>query len=110
MFKRIILFMAVNLLIIVTISIVTSVLGVNQYLTRSGLNYQALLVFCLVWGMGGAFISLGLSRLMAKWMMGVQVIDPATTHPESRWLVDTVHRLSRQAGLTVMPEVGFYES
>lgn len=110
MLKRIFLFMAVNLLIIVTISIVTSLLGVNRYLTASGLNVEALLVFCLVWGFGGAFISLGLSRVMAKWMLGVQVIDPNTTHPEGRWLVETVHRLARQAGLKTMPEVGFYES
>ncbi len=110
MFKRIFLFMAVNLLIVVTISIVASVLGVNQYLTRSGLNYQALLFFCLLWGFGGAFISLGLSRIMAKWMLGVQVLESGTTHPEGRWLVETVHRLARQGGIQTMPEVGFYES
>jgi heat shock protein HtpX len=68
------------------------------------------MAFCLIWGMGGAFISLLISRLMAKWMMGVQVIDPNTHDPELQWLVQTVHGLSRSAGLPAMPEVGIYDS
>jgi heat shock protein HtpX len=110
MFKRIILFMAVNLLIVLTISVVTSLLGVNQYVTSRGLDYQQLMVFCLVWGMGGAFLSLAISRWIAKFAMGVQVLEPNTTHAEGRWLVQSVHRLAKQAGMTVMPEVGLYES
>ncbi len=109
MAKRIILFVLVNILVMVTISIVVSLLGVGGYVGAAGLDYGALFVFCLVWGMGGAFISLLLSRIMAKMMLGVKVIDTATTNPEERWLVDTVHRLARQAKLT-MPEVGWYES
>jgi len=64
----------------------------------------------LLWGFAGAFISLLLSRIMAKWMMGVRVIDPATRDPQLADLVRTVHRLSQKASLTVMPEVGIYDS
>ncbi|KKQ79578.1 MAG: Heat shock protein, partial [Parcubacteria group bacterium GW2011_GWC2_38_7] len=74
--KRMFLFMAVNLLVIVTLSVTLQVLGVRPYLSARGLDYNALMMFCLVWGMGGAFISLGLSRVIAKWSMGVKVIDP----------------------------------
>lgn len=108
--KRIFLFLAVNILIITTISIVTSVLGLQPYLNAQGINYQSLMVFCLIWGFGGAFISLGLSRLMAKWMMGVKVIDPTTRDPGLSDLVSRVHFFSKRAGLAKMPEVGIYES
>jgi heat shock protein HtpX len=108
--KRIFLFMAVNLLILVTLSITLNLLGVQPYLTRSGIDYHALMMFCLVWGMGGAFISLGLSRIMAKWMMGVKVIDPAHAQGEAAELVAMVHRLAAAAGLPAMPEVGVYDS
>ncbi len=109
-FKRIALFMAVNALVIFTISIVLNVLGVKPYLTANGLNYESLLAFCLIWGMGGAFISLALSRIMAKWMMGVKVIPADTRDSDLRDLVQMVHELSRAASLPVMPEVGIYES
>src|SRR5688572_9263951 len=102
--KRILLFVAVNALILLTISIVLSVLGVRPYLNESGIDYSALLVFCLIWGMGGAFISLGLSRIMAKWMMGVKLVDPRTTDPSGAELVQTVYQLAKSAGLTKMPE------
>lgn len=108
--KRIVLFVATNILVVLTLSIVLSLLGVPRYLSSAGINYSALLAFCLVWGFGGAFISLALSRIMAKWMMGVQVIDPNTRDPELRGLVDTVYRLARSAGLSTMPQVGFYDS
>lgn len=109
-FKRIGLFIAVNLLVMVTISTILNVLGVKPYITAYGLDYQSLMIFCLVWGMGGAFISLGLSRIMAKWMMGVKIIPVDTQDPELRELVQTVHSLSRSAHLPAMPEVGVYES
>ncbi|MCM2278980.1 MAG: protease HtpX [Oligoflexia bacterium] len=108
--KRIFVFVAVNLLVMATISILLKVFGVQPYLTARGIDYQALLAFCLIWGMGGAFISLALSRMMAKWMMGVQVIPPDTRDPELQDLVERVHALSRSAGLPRMPEVGIYES
>ncbi len=108
--KRIVLFMAVNLLVVVTLSLVLNVLGIQPYLTARGIDYGNLMAFCLVWGMGGALISLALSRVMAKWMMGVQVIDPNTRDPELQRLVQTVYQLARSAHLSGMPEVGIYES
>jgi heat shock protein HtpX len=110
MAKRILLFLLVNILVMVTISIVVSVLGVGQYMGPGGLQYGALFIFCLVWGMGGAFISLLLSRFMAKMFLGVKTIDPATANAEERWLLETVYRLAKQAGLPGKPEVGWYES
>ncbi len=106
--KRVVLFLAVNLLVLLTISLVLALLGVNGRL--GGQGYGALLAFCFVWGMGGAFISLALSRLMAKWMMGVQVIPPDTDDPRARELVALVHELAQRAGLPVMPEVGVFDS
>ena len=108
--KRVLLFIAVNILVVLTISITLNLLGVRPYLDARGINYRALLIFCAVWGMGGAFISLGLSRVMAKWSMGVKVIDPNAAHPELQGLVQTVHRLALAAGLRTMPQVGVYES
>lgn len=108
--KRISLFILVNLLVMVTISIVLNLLGVQPYLNQYGIDYQQLMIFCLVWGMGGAFISLALSRVMAKWMMGVQIIDPQTHDSRLQDLVQTVHQLARSAGLPRMPQVGIYES
>ncbi len=108
--KRIILFMAVNMLVVLTISLVLNILGVRPYLTVHGIDYQSLMAFCLIWGMGGALISLALSRVMAKWLMGVKVIDPSTAQGDAAWLVQTVHGLARAAGLPAMPEVGVYNS
>lgn len=109
-FKRIGLFLVVNILVVTTISLVLNVLGVKPYLTAQGLNFGSLIAFCLVWGMGGAFISLGLSRIMAKWMMGVKIIPVDTRDPQLRDLLQTVHSLARAAQLNTMPEVGVYES
>jgi heat shock protein HtpX len=108
--KRVLLFIGVNILVVLTISITLNLLGVRPYLSARGIDYRALLIFCAVWGMGGAFISLGLSKVMAKWMMGVKVIDPSGADPAARELVNTVHNLARAAGLPKMPEVGVYES
>ena len=108
--KRIFLFMAVNILVVTTLSIVLNILGVGHYITPYGLDMSALLKFCFVWGMGGAFISLAISRIMAKFAMGVKVIDPATASGEAAWLVQTVHQLAKSAMLPAMPEVGIYQS
>ena len=108
--KRIGLFIAVNALVVITISLILNLLGVKPYLSAKGIDYESLLVFCLVWGMGGAFISLAMSRMMAKWMMGVQVIPQNTHDPELRNLMQTVHELARAARLPAMPEVGIYDS
>src|SRR5215510_1671617 len=106
--KRIFLFLAVNLLVLLTISIVLRLLGVPSSM-GSG-RYGALMAFCLVWGMAGAFISLALSRLMARWFMGVQVIDPRTSDPDLQELVQMVHGLAQRARLPAMPQVGIYDS
>lgn len=106
-FKRMMLFMVMNVLVMVSINIVLGLLGVRPYLTSYGIDYQSLMVFCLVWGMGGSFISLFMSKMMAKWMMGVKIVDERGQY---RDLVMTVHRLARGAGISKMPEVGVYES
>jgi len=107
--KRITLFLIVNIAMVVTISIVMAVLGVGPYLNQQGLNYTSLAIFCLIWGFGGAFFSLMISRIMAKWMMGVKVIDPKNPGPHGD-LVRTVHQLAMAARLPKMPEVGIYDS
>lgn len=109
-FKRITLFLAVNILVMITLSFILNVLGVRPYITAYGLNYTSLMIFCLIWGMGGALISLMLSRVMAKWMMGVEIIPPDTRDPDLRDLVEMVHELSRLSRLPVMPQVGIYDS
>jgi heat shock protein HtpX len=106
--KRFSLLMVVNLLVMLTIGLIVSLLF-RGLATRLG-GSQGLFLWCFVWGMGGAFVSLALSRWMAKMMMGVQVIDPNTPEPELRRLVQTVHNLARSAGLSTMPEVGIYDS
>ncbi|MBP1933116.1 protease HtpX [Ammoniphilus resinae] len=111
MFKRIGLFFLVNILVIVTIGIITSLLGVRGYITSQGIDFGALLVFSAVVGFSGALISLAMSRMMAKWVMGVKVIDPnGPLHPAERQLLDEVYALSRKAGIMVMPQVGIYDS
>jgi heat shock protein HtpX len=110
MFKRILLFIATNILVIATISIITSALGLHSYLTANGINLQTLAIFCAIWGTAGAFISLLMSRFMAKMAMGVVLINPKTATREEHFLLDIIGGLVRKAGLPVMPEVGIYHS
>lgn len=107
MFKRIFLFVLTNILVMVTVSIVLSVLGVGNYLTAAGINYSALMVFCLIWGFVGSGISLLMSKFMAKMMMGVQIVDDRGQYGD---LVRKVHMMAKQAGIEKMPEVGVYQS
>jgi len=106
--KRIVLFLITNILVMLTITILVEVLGLGRGLGGGGL--AGLMIFCLVWGMAGSLISLALSRVMAKRMMGVQVIDPSTVDPTERTLVEIVHGLARGARLPALPEVGIYDS
>jgi len=108
--KRIFLFCLTNILVMTTITITMRLLGVQPYLNANGIDPVALAQFCLIWGMGSAFISLALSRSMAKWMMGVKVIDPQAARGEALELVQVVQKLASAAGLPAMPEVGVYES
>jgi heat shock protein HtpX len=105
--KRVFLLVAVNILVMLTITVILGILRVGRFFPQGGL--ASLAVFCLVWGFAGSFISLALSRLMAKWMMGVQVIPPDTNDPTLGRLVETVHGLARAASLP-LPEVGIYQS
>lgn len=110
MVKRIALFLLTNVLVIATLSIVTNLLGLHSYLSARGIDYQSLAVFCLIWGMGGAFISLALSKWMAKMAMSIQIIDPARARGSEQMLINMVYSLARKAGLNKMPEVGIYDS
>jgi heat shock protein HtpX len=105
--KRIVLFVLTNLAVVVVLGIVASLLGVNRYLTANGLNLTSLLVFAFIMGFGGAIISLLISKPVAKWSAGVQVIEQPRNADEA-WIVDTVRKLATQAGVG-MPEVGIFE-
>jgi heat shock protein HtpX len=109
MVKRIFLLVLTNILVMLTISLVINILGIQPYLTRSGLDLGALAAFSLVWGFSGALVSLAISRQMAKWMQGVSVVDPRNPG-EFSWLVQMVHDLAHRAKLPAMPEVGVYNS
>lgn len=107
--KRISLFIFVNILVLITITTITSLLGVQSYMGSSG--YGGLLAFSVIAGFSGAIISLMMSRVMAKWMMGVQVIDERSPQGEyERFVLEETHRLASVAGLRKMPQVGIYHS
>ncbi len=108
MIKRIALFIATNVAVILVLSIVLRLLGVDSYLEQSGsgLNYEALLIFSAIFGFGGAFISLAISKWMAKRATGAQVISQPRNEVES-WLLNVVQRQAQQAGID-MPEVAIY--
>lgn len=110
MFKRVLLFLLTNILVIATITIVTNLLGLHHYLTEHGIDYAALATFCAIWGSAGAFISLLMSKFMAKMAMGVVIINPKTATADEQELLQLVYRLAKQAGLKTMPEVGIYSS
>ncbi len=105
--KRIFLFLATNIAVLVVLSIVLSLLGVDRFLSGSGLNLPMLLVFSAVVGFTGSIISLLISKPMAKWSTGAQVIE-APANSTELWLLDTVQKLSDRAGIR-MPEVAVYE-
>jgi heat shock protein HtpX len=106
--KRILLFVVTNLAIVIVLSIVAHVLGIDQYLNARGGSLSGLLVFAAVFGFGGSLISLAMSKWMAKNAMGVQVITQPRTSTES-WLINAVASHARNAGIG-MPEVGIFES
>jgi heat shock protein HtpX len=105
--KRIVLFILTNLAVMLVLSITLSLLGVNRYLGARGLNMGGLLAFAAVMGFGGAFISLLISKPMAKWTTGARVIA-GTEGPQEQWLVSSVRRFADKAGIA-MPEVALYE-
>jgi len=105
--KRILLLVLTNVLIVVVLGIAASLLGVNRFLTSNGLDLGLLLGYALIIGFGGAFISLLISKPMAKWSSGVQVIAQPQNADEV-WIVETVRKFSEKAGIG-MPEVGIFE-
>jgi heat shock protein HtpX len=105
--KRILLFLVTNIAVMIVLSVVASVLGVDRFLTRNGLNLGQLLVFSAIFGMGGAFISLAMSKTIAKMSTGARVITQPSSAAEA-WLLATVERQARTAGIR-MPEVAIYD-
>jgi heat shock protein HtpX len=105
--KRIALFVLTNLAILVVLGVVTSLLGVHKFLTAQGLDLGMLLAFAAVIGFTGSIFSLLISKPMAKWTTGAQVITQPANAMEA-WLVDTVRRHAQKAGIG-MPEVAIYE-
>ncbi|NTW64622.1 MAG: zinc metalloprotease HtpX, partial [Chlorobiaceae bacterium] len=104
--KRVVLFLLTNLAVMLVLSVSARILGVDRFLTGNGLDLGMLLVFAALIGFGGSFISLLMSKTMAKWSTGARVIKQPANQNEV-WLVDTVSQLSKKAGLA-MPEVAIY--
>jgi heat shock protein HtpX len=105
--KRVLLFVATNLAVMLVLGVAASLLGVNRFLTANGMHLGTLLGFAAVMGFGGAIVSLLMSKPMAKWSTGARVINDSTD-PTHRWIVGAVQRFSQQAGIA-MPEVAVYE-
>ena len=105
--KRIILFLATNIAVLLVLSVVVSVLGLDQWLTANGIDYASLLFLSVIMGFGGSIISLLISKPMAKWSTGAQIID-GSEGTTQYWLVQTVKKLADKAGVG-MPEVAIYE-
>jgi heat shock protein HtpX len=106
--KRVLLFVATNVAVLVVLSIVASIFGVDRYITQQGLDPVALLGFAAVFGFGGAMISLAMSKQMALWTTGAQIIRQPQTDEEA-WLVSTVGRLAKQSGIG-SPDVAVYSA
>ncbi|HPE73810.1 MAG TPA: protease HtpX [Candidatus Competibacter sp.] len=106
--KRIVLFVATNLGVVLLLGVIARLLGVDRFLYQSGLNLTSLLIFAAIFGMGGSLISLLMSKWIAKMSVGAQVIEQPRTQTE-QWLVETVRRQAQQAGIG-MPEVAIYDS
>jgi heat shock protein HtpX len=106
--KRIFLFLLTNLAVVLVLSIVARLTGLDAWLAVHGQSYTGLLVFAALFGFGGSFISLLLSKTMAKRGMGVQIIDPQTQDATGRWLLGVVEHHARTVGVG-MPEVGIFE-
>jgi len=105
--KRIVLFLATNLAVVLVLSVVLRLLGLDRAVAQSGIAYGQLLAFSFVVGFTGAIISLLMSKPMAKWSTGAHVIETPQSEPET-WLLETVRRLATKAGIG-MPEVAIYE-
>ena len=107
--KRIFLFLLTNLAVVLVLSIVARVTGLDTWLAVHGQSYVGLLVFAAFFGFAGSFISLAMSKFMAKRSMGVRVISPTSPDPTEQWLLSVVGHHARNVGVT-MPEVGIFDS
>ncbi|MCY7316398.1 MAG: protease HtpX [Rubrivivax sp.] len=105
--KRIVLFVVTNLAVMLVLGLAASLLGVNRYLTANGLNLPMLLGFSLLMGFGGAIISLLMSKTIAKWSTGAQIIN-TSADPTHRWIVGSVETFAKKAGIG-MPDVAIFE-
>ena len=105
--KRILLLIATNFAVMLVLSVVVSILGLDRWLTESGIDWYSMLLMSAVFGFGGAFISLLMSKFIAKMSTGAHVIDGSEGTTEG-WLLQTVQRLAQTAGIG-MPEVALYE-
>lgn len=107
--KRILLFIVTNLAVLLVLTVVARVLGIDAYLAAHGQSLQGLLVWAALFGFGGAFISLALSKMQAKMFMGVQVIAPQSGDPTEQWLLSVIEHHARNVGVR-LPEVGIFNS
>ncbi len=107
--KRILLFIVTNLAVLLVLTVVARVLGIDAYLAAHGQSLQGLLVWAALFGFGGAFVSLAMSKMQAKMFMGVQVIAPQSGDPTEQWLLSVVGHHARNVGVG-MPEVGIFSS
>ncbi len=106
--KRIFLFVITNLAVLLVLTVVAHLTGLDQWLAVRGQSLTGLLVLAAFFGFGGSLISLAMSKTLAKHAMGVQVIDPQTTDPTARWLLQVVERQAQSVGVS-MPEVGIFQ-
>ena len=107
--KRILLFLVTNIAVLLVLTVVAQLLGINAYLAAHGQSFEGLLVWAALFGMGGAFVSLAMSKMQAKMFMGVQVINPQSADSTQQWLLSVVEHHARNAGVG-MPEVGIFDS
>ncbi|MCH9620898.1 MAG: Protease HtpX [Chlamydiia bacterium] len=111
MIRRLFLFLGLNILIVACVSAILDIFQVKPYITNSGLNFEALAIFCFVWGMVGAIISLLLSKKIAKWMLRLKMIKESDQlAPMEQKLFDMIQNISTKAGLSIMPEVAIFKS
>jgi heat shock protein HtpX len=107
--KRILLFLVTNIAVLLVLTVVARVLGIDAYLAAHGQSLQGLLVWAALFGFGGAFVSLAMSKMQAKMFMGVQVISPQSADATGQWLLSVVEHHARNAGVG-MPEVGIFNA
>ncbi len=109
MMKRILLFAVTNIAVLLVLNVVAHLLGLDTYLAAHGQSLQGLLIWAALFGFGGAFISLAMSKMQAKMFMGVQVISPQSADPTGQWLLSVVEHHARSVGVKT-PEVGIFNS